>query len=277
MDAPLNQIFFPSSFHDLFAAWNRFPQAVPFAGGTDLTWKQGKAVLELPPIILCLDKLAELHRITRTEHYLEIGSMVKLNKLIWLGKVVPKALCDCLEKISGVQLRNIATIGGNICCPSRLLDAAAPLTALDAQYELRTAHGMRWVAASRFHSEEDQPSLGKQELLTRIRLPIHKWDYSMFKKFYSEDIYNSKIFIFLVKTQKNTLSNIRVVYKGRSILRNKNAEGILAGKNLPLNRKAAEDFTNNWNEFLLNNSEINEFTRIELINCIENNLTNLSE
>jgi len=277
MDAPLNQIFFPTSFHELFSVWNRFPEAVLFAGGTDITWKQGKNILDLPPVILCMDKLAELHRITRTEHYLEIGSMVKLNKLVWLGKVVPQALISCLEKIGGVQLRNIATIGGNICCPHRLQDAAAPLTALDAQYELRTAHGSRWVAASRFHSETDHPTLENQEVLSRIRLPIHKWDYSMFKKFYSEDIYNSKVFLFLAKTQKNTLSDIRVVYKGRVILRNKNAEGILAGKNLPLNHNAAEDFLENWDEFLVSNDEINEFTRNELINCIEANLINLSE
>ena len=277
MDAPLNQIFFPSSFHELFSVWNRFPAAVLFAGGTDITWRQGKGVLDLPPVILCLDKLAELHRITRTEHYLEIGAMVKLNKLIWLGKVVPQALCDCLENIWGVQLRNIATIGGNICCPSRLLDASAPLSALDAQYELRTAHGLRWVAASRFHAPGENPTLEKQEILTRIRLPIHKWDYSMYKKFYSEDIYNSKVFVFLAKTQKNMLSDIRVVYKEHTLIRNKSAEGVLAGKSLPINHKSAEDFVNNWREFLSNNSEISEFTRNKLINCIENNLVNLSE
>jgi len=277
MDAPPNQIFFPTSFHELFSVWDRFHQAVIFAGGTDLIWKQGKTILELPPVIICLDKLAELHRITRTEHYLEIGSMVKLNRLIWLGKVVPQALCDCLKKINGVQLRNIATIGGNICCPHRLLDACAPLTALDAQYELRTAHGLRWVASSRFHSPGEHPTLGKQELLTRIRLPIHKWDYSMYKKFYTEDIYNSRAFLFLAKTQKNTLSDIRVIFKGQSILRNKNAEGILAGKNLPLSHKAAADFLDNWDDFLTTNDEIDEFTKNELINNIEINLSNLSE
>jgi len=277
MDVPHNQVFFPVSFHELFTTWSRFPNAVPYAGGTNVIWKQGKNILTLPPVILCLDKLSELHRITRTEHYLEIGSMVKLNKLIWLGKIVPEILCICLENIAGVQLRNIATIGGNICCSTRLLDSPAPLTALDAQYELRSAYSSRWVAASRFHDAEEHNVLEKQELLTRVRLPINQWDYSVYKKFYNEDKSNSKALVFLARTQKNILSDIRVVYKDDTILRNKNGEGILAGKTLPLNRKTAGDFIEDWKDFLADNNEIDEFSKYELLNSIIININNLSE
>jgi CO/xanthine dehydrogenase FAD-binding subunit len=277
MDAPHNQVFFPASFHELFTIWSRFPDAVPYAGGTNIIRKQGQNILTLPPVILCLDKLEELHRITRTEHFLEIGSMVKLNRLIWLGKIVPEILCICLKNIAGVQLRNVATIGGNICSSSRLLDSPAPLTALDAQYELRSAYSSRWVAASRFHDAEEHNVLENQELLTRVRLPLHQWDYSVYKKFYCEDTNKSKALVFLAKTQKNILSDIRVVYKGDTILRNKNGESILAGKLLPLNRKTAVDFIENWKEFLAGNNEIDEFSKYELLNSIIININNLSE
>ncbi|MDR2595958.1 MAG: FAD binding domain-containing protein, partial [Treponema sp.] len=129
MKAPLNQVISPASFQELFSAWNRFPDAVLFAGGTNLISKQDKNILYLPPVFLSLDKIEELQKITRTEQYLEIGSMVKLNRLIKLGKIVPEVLCLCLEKIAGTQLRNIATIGGNICATSLWLDLHAPLTA----------------------------------------------------------------------------------------------------------------------------------------------------
>ncbi|MCL2242924.1 MAG: FAD binding domain-containing protein [Treponema sp.] len=277
MDAPHNHIFFPDTLSDLFSDWNHFPEAVLFAGGTDFIWRQGKNILNLPPVIICLDKLKELHRITRTEHYLEIGSMVKLNKIIWLGKIVPDVLCRCLETVGGVQLRNIATIGGNICCSGRMLDASAPLVALDAQYELRNAYNSRWVAAARFHAIEKYPVMDYHEFITRIRLPLHQWDYSMFKKFNSNNIYNSKTLVFLAKTQKNTLSDIRIIYKDRSILRNKNGESLLAGKTLPLNRKSATDFIENWNEFLNNNNEIDEFSKNEIIDYIRINVHNLLE
>ena len=277
MDAPLSQVFYPVSFHELFSAWNRFPEAVPYAGGTDQNWRQGKNIFKLPAVILCLDKLQELHRITRTEHYLEIGSMVRLNKIIWLGKVVPDVLRICLENIGGVQLRNIATIGGNICGISRLLDVPAALTALDAQYELRNAHSTRWLSASRFHSKEEKSVLESQELLTRIRLPLHQWDYSIYKKFLPDDFLKSEALVFLANAQKSVLSDIRVVYKAASIIRNKNGEDILNGKFLPLNRKTADDFIANWREFLNDRRDVSEFSKNALLAGIEENVYNLTE
>jgi len=277
MEAPLNQVIFPSSFQELFAAWNRFPNAVPYAGGTDLIGRQEKVLIDLPPVFLCLDKIEELHRITRTEQYLEIGSMVKLNRLLRLGKIVPEIFTSCLENIAGVQLRNLATIGGNICSASRLLDMCAPLTALDAQYEFRSvSNATRWVAASRFHCE-DKTSLEKQELLTRIRLPLHHWDYAVYKKFLSEDHFNTEALVFIAKTQKNILSDIRVIYKSSSIIRNKDGEDLLIGKFLPLTRKTADEFVLNWIGFLAQKPEISNFSKNSLISSIEENVFNLSE
>ncbi|GBU28564.1 hypothetical protein R84B8_02124 [Treponema sp. R8-4-B8] len=277
MQTPLNQVVIPSSFQELFAAWERFPDAVLFAGGTNVIGKQGNNILYLPPVFLSLDKIEELQRITRTEQYLEIGSMVKLNKLLMLGKIVPDVLCSCLKKIAGVQLRNIATIGGNICSTSRLLDLPAPLTALDAQYEFRNASNMtRWVSAARFHSEE-HTALEKHELLTRIRLPLHQWDYTVYKKFFCEDYFNSETLVLLAKTRKNLLSDIRVIYKGKAIFRNKEGEDILNGKYLPLNRKSANEFLINWLEYLDKKHEISKFSKNSLLNSIEECIMDLSE
>ena len=277
MDAILNHVFFPVSFHELFSAWNRFPEAVPYAGGSDIIRKQGKNIINLPKAILCLDKLEELHSITRTEHYLEIGAMVKLSGLVGLGKIVPGILRTCVENLGGVQLRNMATVGGNICSTSHLYDLSAPLTALDAQYELRDAHNARWVSAPRFHSGEDHSVLKNRELLTRIRLPLRSWDYSIYKKFYRDDIFNSESFVFLAGAQKNILTDIRVVYKTNKILRNKNSEDMLNGKILPINRRMAMEFIENWKKFLENREDVSKFSKNALLNNIEENVFILSE
>jgi len=282
MDTPDNRVFFPSSFNELFTIWNRFPEAVIFAGGTNLFGRQGKNIISLPKITICLDKLEELHRITRTEQYLEIGSMVKLNRLARLGKIVPEILCTCLDNIAGIQIRNIATVGGNICSVSNLFDLSAPFTALDAQYELRSAVNTRLVLASRYHSSPtvqsaDTSGIENREVLTRIRLPLHQWDYSIYKKFRRENIYDNEVLVFLAKAQKNILSDIRVVYKANKILRNKNGEDLLNGKSLPLNRKTALDFIDNWKEFLENRNDVNEFSKNALIYNIEENVIILSE
>ncbi|MDR0289899.1 MAG: FAD binding domain-containing protein, partial [Treponema sp.] len=81
----LNLVFFPSGYTELFAAWSRYPKAVPYAGGTALIREQGRQALGLPSVILSLERLQEMHRISRTERYLEIGSMAKLSQIINLG------------------------------------------------------------------------------------------------------------------------------------------------------------------------------------------------
>ncbi|MCL2181164.1 MAG: FAD binding domain-containing protein [Treponema sp.] len=283
METQLNHIFYPATYNELFLAWSRFPDAVLYAGGVDINlnrsgWAdiwQGSSVM---PAFLCLDNLEELHQITRTEQYLEIGAMIKLNKLLRLGKMVPEILRMCIENIAGVQVRNLASIGGNICCTSRLLDLPALLTSLDAQYELRSSSGgIRWVSAARFHSKEEHTGIEKHEILTRIRLSLHQWDYSVYKKFRGEGPFHGNALVFLAKTQKNILSDIKVIYKSDKLIRNKNGEDILSGKNLPLSRKTADDFIENWKKFLAENREIGGFSANTLINSIEENVYNLSE
>ncbi|MDR2793657.1 MAG: FAD binding domain-containing protein [Treponema sp.] len=252
MDVPLNnQVFFPATFGELFSVWGKFPDAVPFAGGTDIMQYQGRRVPCLPHNLLYLDKLADLRRITRTERYLELGAMVTLNEIIYLGKVVPEVFIRCLEGIAGPQVRNIATIGGNLCHKGWRLDTFAPLLGLDALYELRNAAFARWIAASRFASMPESLALNERELLTRIRIPLEPWDYSAYKKFKRQETGESSgCAIFLVRSEKNALTGLRVVFAGGVILRDKNSESLLIGKRLPLDEKDAAGFIERWNTYL---------------------------
>ncbi|MDR2923645.1 MAG: FAD binding domain-containing protein [Treponema sp.] len=271
-----NQIFFPLSYSELFASWNRYPDAVPFAGGTGILREQGRKILALPPIILSLDRLEEMQRITRTERYLEIGAMAKLSQIVDLGNLVPKALRRCLESIAGQQLRNMATIGGNLCYPGRCLDSAAVFAALDGQYELRSAQSSRWISASRFFSSTGQNVLNPQEVLTRIRVPLENWDYTSYRKFAGQ-ANQSRTAVFLVKIQKNILTDIKIIYKTALLWRDKNIESKLIGNELPLNRRIAADFVEHWDAFLSGIDSIDALSRKEMTNYIAMNVYNLSE
>jgi CO/xanthine dehydrogenase FAD-binding subunit len=252
MDVIHNQVFSPTGLQELFAAWNRFPDAVPYAGGTDIIRGQGKRIPSLPQNILSLERMEELHRITRTERYLELGAAVCLSEIINLGKIVPAILTRTLEGIVGPQLRNLATIGGNLCHKNCRLDASAPMTALDAHYELRSAQGARWISASRFASLPGPPALASQELLTRIRIPLEQWNYSLYRKFNSRGANESgSVIVFILKSQKNILTDLRVVYSGNVILQDRNSETFLMGKRLPLGRKEAQSFIENWKRYLI--------------------------
>jgi len=277
MAEQLNLIFIPASYSELFTMWNRYPTAVPYAGGTELIRKQGSEILALPSIILSLEKIEEMHRISRTERYMEVGAMVKLSQIIDLGKIVPVTLRHCLRSIGGPQLRNMATIGGNFCARDDCLDSSAVLVALDAQCEIRNAQSTRWISASRFHSQHHRTGLKPKEILTRIKVPLDTWDYSIYKKFSEYAGQSSRVVVFLVKAQKNILSDIRIIYKNKTLWRDKRSESILIGKQLPLNYRIVADFVESWKAYISGIGEVDKPSRKELVNFIEVNILNFSE
>ncbi|MDR0586354.1 MAG: FAD binding domain-containing protein [Treponema sp.] len=287
MDVLHSQVFFPSGFQELFSAWGRFPDAVPFSGGTCLIRSSGfsgRGLFELPVLpknILSLDRIDELKRITRTERYLEIGAMVSLNDIIALGKSIPEALSKTLNGIAGPQVRNLATVGGNICSIGRPfggIDIAAPLTALDARYELRTASQSRWISALRF-SSFGSSALAPQELLTRIRIPLEHWNYTICRKFHARDLGDetSGVMVFITKNEKNLLTDIRIVFAGSCLLRDKNSETFLEGRKLPLDRKDAVHYREMWRDYLSGMTKPGPLLKTKLLNCIESCLLGLAD
>jgi CO/xanthine dehydrogenase FAD-binding subunit len=272
-----NQVFLPRSFNELFNVWTRYPEAVPFAGGTNIIRSQAESELSLPKTILSLSEVDDLKRMSRTEQYLEIGAMVKLRDIIRLGKVVPEALTQSLEGIAGPQLRGLATIGGNICGAGYRLDCAAPLIALDAVYELRNAQNSRWISASRFSSTPG-PALKPRELLTRVRIPLDQWDFSAYRKFGGRDSGGEGgVLIFIMKNRKNILTDLRVVFAGECVLRNRNGETFLTGKRLPLSHRDAQEFSAQWRQSLRETDRPSPLIRSEIFGYIESLIHNLAD
>ena len=279
-------IFSPSSYQELFTIWKNSPMAILYAGGTELIRSGRISLPEINENIISLEGIEELHRISRTERYLELGAMVKLNRIIKLGKIVPEALLRCLENISSPQIRNTATIGGNIGNPDRRLDSSVPLVALDAQLELRNSQYSRWVSASQFASmpaftkpaSTEPASTEKQELVSRIRIPLEPWTYTLYKKHSNSGEGPGGGMLFIMKNQKNILSAIRFVYAGKTVLREKNSETMLTGKKLPLEAREKTNFMENWKTYLsaYDENENTELVKNQIINFIETALTGIS-
>lgn len=277
MDATSSQVFTPENYTELFAAWSRFPEAQLFAGGTAFLCGQGSRLLNLPPHIISLQKMNELRRITRTERYLEIGAGVSLSEILLLGKIVPEALLLSLKNIATAQIRNLATLGGNICCRKRPMDAVAALVALDARYELRDFSTSRWVAASKYSSFADSEK--PRELVCRIRIPLEHWDFTLYRKFGAVHVpvENGGAITFIASAQKNILSDLRLVFAGPTLMRDRDIETSLVGKLLPLGRKESGLFMDRWREKLDHESLNNKLLRDQVLNFIESVLVELSE
>jgi CO/xanthine dehydrogenase FAD-binding subunit len=278
------QVFYPATLQELFTIWNHFPLAIPFAGGVDSGREQSyNYKFRLPSHIISLAGIDELHRITRTERYIEIGSMVTLNEIVNLGKIVPDAFTQVLRDVAGPQVRNLATIGGHICRhiwhDLKQLDASAPLVALDARYEVRNAQVSRWISASRFSFTQLPLPLNPQELLTRIRIPLEPWNYSRSRKFRSPHSGDDSegVMVFMARFQKDILSDIRMIFAGTELIRNQAGETFLFGKKLPLEKRDVVHCVELWQGLLSGRESLPVMVRAILLNFIESCLLELAD
>jgi CO/xanthine dehydrogenase FAD-binding subunit len=270
------QFYFPTSLAELFSTWQHFPDAKLCAGGAQLFYGQTGRSLNTPETIISLAKIDELKKVSRTERYIEIGAMVPLSEIITLGKVVPAALRSAILRIANPQVRNLATLGGNICYAGYRLDTVCPLAVLDAAYELKTALGARSVSALRFNSPQGL-ALGSQEILTSVRIPLEGWDFVALEKFNSRSYGDSGsgLIAFIARIQKNILSEVRIAFCGRYLLMDKNIESTLSGRELPLAARDIHRFAAAWEDYITGLQYPEGMLRTRVLNFIVSTLESL--
>ena len=80
-------------------------------------------------------------------------------------------LCQAASETGGLAIQNRGTLGGNIINASPAADSPPALLAYDAEVELVSTQGSRWLPYQGFHTGYKQMRIRPDELLTRIRLP----------------------------------------------------------------------------------------------------------
>ncbi len=144
----------------------------PFAGGTDLM-----VLLEAGRLphknYLNLWNLAELRGVAVSESHITLGALttytdVQSNQI--LREEFPM-LCQAASETGGLAIQNRGTLGGNIVNASPAADSPPALLAYNAELELLSVHGSRWVPYQSFHTGYKQTIMQPDELLARIRLP----------------------------------------------------------------------------------------------------------
>jgi len=113
-------------------------QAIVFAGSTDVMPLKNSGALEIKPLLMNIRRISDLIGIEDKDGLFRIGALTTVTQILDSGalnekaKILPKA-SDCFA--SG-QIRNSATLGGNICNASPAGDLIIPLILLDAKAEL---------------------------------------------------------------------------------------------------------------------------------------------
>ena len=143
----------------------------PFAGGTDLmvVLEQGKLTHRK---FLSILRIPELHGIEITDSHVVIGALTTYSQLqrdLVLRNEFP-LLCQAASETGSIANQNRGTLGGNIANASPAADSPPSLLVYDAELELLSNRGARWIPYARFHTGYKQMDLAPDEIISRIRL-----------------------------------------------------------------------------------------------------------
>ena len=143
------------------------------AGGTDLHVKM-RLGLKSPRLLFDISKLAAARNIVEAEGSLRIGACVTMSERMaspLVARLAP-SLAEAARSMSCRQIRNRATLGGNIVTASPAADSVPALLAADARVLLASAAGQRQLALAELLLGPGRTALGPGEVLIEVLLPL---------------------------------------------------------------------------------------------------------
>ncbi|MGJ7439947.1 xanthine dehydrogenase small subunit [Aquipuribacter sp. MA13-6] len=161
----------PTALADALALLAGHPDATLVAGGTDLGLELSHRTLD-PAVVVSLEHVVELQRLRRTATHLQVGAGVTLTRLEREAAGLLPALEEMLHWFAARQVRNRATLGGNLGTASPIGDLPPVLLALDADVHLDGPDGPRTVAVADFFTGYRETRRRPGEVVTRVDLPL---------------------------------------------------------------------------------------------------------
>jgi carbon-monoxide dehydrogenase medium subunit len=239
----------PSNMNDAVAALRENDNPYLLAGGTDLFIGM-KTNTVRPKCIIDLKSIPDIDAIEYDRDF-KIGALTTVRDLevsALIQKKIP-ALSVAAGTLGSIQIRNRATIGGNLCHGSPAADMSAILLAMNCEVSIAAHNGERKIALERFFTGPNSTVLGKHEVLSEIIIPK---EIEQFKGVYLKhgprkamDIGIVNIAVLLDADVNSDLCNRIMIALGSvapTPIRANKAEALLNGKTLTsdLIQKAAE-------------------------------------
>ncbi|AII87646.1 xanthine dehydrogenase XdhA [Planktomarina temperata RCA23] len=165
-----DDIFCPRSSDELAQWYARNPEATLIAGGTDVGLWVTKKMQELGPIAF-VSHAEDLRQIHDEKDSLRIGAAVTITNLMQAIRPISASLHQLLSRYGSPQVRNAATIGGNIANGSPIGDGSPALIAMGARLVLRRADERRTVNLEDFFIAYQQQDRRPGEFVESIELP----------------------------------------------------------------------------------------------------------
>jgi carbon-monoxide dehydrogenase medium subunit len=146
------------------------------AGGTDLipAFRAGRLFMSQEGHLIDVNGVKELDYIREEEGTIKIGALTRLAE-VESSQVIRKrvpVLGQAIAQMGSLQIRNLATIGGNLCNASPAADSAIPLLALDSIVKVANSERERLIPLNDFFTGPGKTVLSDDEMLVEIQIPL---------------------------------------------------------------------------------------------------------
>ena len=162
----------PKTFEEALTLLAQYgDKAKLIAGGTDVIVMIKQKTMA-PDVLISLRGIPGLNEI-KFNGSLSIGPMVT-HRAIEKSEIIKKdfsALTDAADFLGSIQIRNVATIGGNICTAAPSADTATPLLVLGAQAKIKSLKEEKTVPMEEFFKGPGETVLQPGELLRELLIP----------------------------------------------------------------------------------------------------------
>jgi len=167
------EYYAPTSLEEAVELLSKYgAEASLLAGGTDLLVNIKQRLVE-PKHIINIKNIQELVGVEKREDGVHIGTATRL-RTIERSDVIQTELPllhEAVRSIGSVQIRNMATIGGNLCNANPCADSATALLALDAEARIIGPKGARTIPMEEFFIGAGRTVLRPDEILIKVLVP----------------------------------------------------------------------------------------------------------
>jgi carbon-monoxide dehydrogenase medium subunit len=229
----------PGNMEDAIAALQAHDDPNLLAGGTDLLIGMKSDALK-PKCLIDLKGIPDIDGIEYDRGF-KLGALTTVRDIEVSALIREKipALSDAAGTLGSIQIRNRATIGGNLCHGSPAADMAAILLAMNCEVKIATANGAKTIGLDQFFIAPNRTVLKRNEILSQIIIPK---EIEQFKGIYLKhgprkamDIGIVNIAILLDADVSSGLCNQIMIALGAVAprpIRARNAEALLNGNEL---------------------------------------------
>ena len=212
-----------------------YPNSIFLSGGTDLSLIVTKERKDIDNII-SLSSINELNFIEEKNEHIVVGSATSLREFeLFIKKYYPD-FTAILKRYGSVQIRNVATIAGNIATASPIGDTLPLLLSLDAKVVLQGLNKKTILPLKNFFVNYRKTKLKKRQFIHSIIIPVLKKNifkaYKISKRI--DDDISSVCASFSLEIKNKKIKNIKIAYGGMASTPKRaiNCEKILINKNI---------------------------------------------